>query len=294
VQRCFQNANMLQSCLKPSYSLRRQLLLSFGSTAFLTLVVVATVAAICTRIAGNTVSSRADDLLREQVRRRVVRNSHYVSETLMVYMNSLDKAVQLVTEIVQDRIVGYPEAGWEEDYYVPFFDRESARNKYPLNSSLLPMDWDIDMNINSKNIEEHLQGRTWAKDIASSFSSRPSYFMQGVCDPSATNAIDLTYYENCTSANNDYDTGGVIAPTTTSKGLYEKAADIGILLKPIFEAVPDLAFMGVYFYNSGAGSLVEYPGNNFPTTGQPYNSEGCEWMRYVSCIDADAEAVDLI
>lgn len=238
-------------------------------------MIVAAIATICSWKAGEIVKSRSESLLRNQVVRRLVRNSLYASETFTAYMHNLDEAVQLMTEIVQDRIVGYPEPGWEDDTYVPFLDKETGRNKYPLKSPFLRMDWDIERNINMSNIIENLQERgPGLTNFAFFLSSRPSYFMQGVCDPSEIDASAPTFFENCTSANNDYVTGGVIAPTPTSKGLYEKAADIGILLKPLFEAAPDVSSVGVYFYNSGAGSMVQYPGNVAGVAWNAYISEG--------------------
>lgn len=270
-------------------------MLSFGSAALLTLLIVATVAAVCVSIAGNTVSSGAEDLLRDQVMRRLVHNIRFESQTLYSYMYSMEGAVQLVVELVQDRIVGYPDAGWEQDEFVPFFDRVTETNMYPLKSTPLRMDWDIDRNMNDSNIDEHLQERaTGSREVVSFLSSLPSYFMQGVCDPNEIDASAPTYFANCSSANNDYLTGGVIAPSPTSKGLYEKAADLGVLLKPIYEASPDITSIGIYFFNSGAGSMVQYPGSMVTVTSRSYVSEGCDWMRYAPCAGSILRWVDPI
>lgn len=273
------------TCLKPTYSLRQQLMLSFGSASLLTLVIVVTVACICSNITGETVKDHTEDLLRAQVVRRLQVNSRSVAETFSAYIENLEGSVQLMTEMTQDRIVGYPRPGWEEDELVPFRNMETNSNKYPLNSPLIPMEWDIDVNINTENSKEHLQERAeWAQlgYFPPQSSSTASYFMQGVCDPSETNANSVTYYENCTDANNDWETGGVLQPTNTSSGLYKKAADLGVLLKPIFEAQAELSMSGVYFKNSGAGSMVQYPGNVWGATSRPYVSDGCEWMREIN------------
>lgn len=269
-----------RTCLRPSYSLRRQLLLSFGSAALLTLTIVVTAACITGYIAGETIKGRADGLLREQVVRRLVRNSRYVSETLSSYSENTEGAIELVTELVQDRIVGYPEPGWEEDLFVPFRDRETGTNKYPLKSPPLPFDWQFEPNINETNVQEHFPDRAHFLYAYNGLAaSEPIYFMQGCCDPSETDENSPSYYENCTDANNDVTTGGVLNPTPTHKGLYEKAADIGVLLKPIFEAEKEIVALGIFLQNSGSVSSVWYPAGNMGVFHGSYDSEGCDWMR---------------
>jgi hypothetical protein len=224
---------------------------------------------------------QSNQVLQGQIKNKLSANSRYVAKTLNNYIENLDKMLQLTVEIVQDRIVNYPFEGWEEDLYVPFLDMDSGTNKYPLKSPLLPLDWQVVANVNESNLDEHFQERAeWAKNLFP-VASIPSYFFQGICDPKETNITGHFYYENCTDANNDWRTGGVVAPTPTSKGLYEKAADIGPLLKPIFETHEDLSIVGVYFKNSGAGSMVQYPGPStyWGSMSLPYISAGCDWMR---------------
>jgi hypothetical protein len=239
---------------------------------------------VITYLSGKTVVDYSEEVLGRQLTRKLANNSKYVATTLSDYMDNLEKMVQLTVEIVQDRIVNYPFEGWEEDMYVPFRDMDSGTNKYPLKSPLLPLDWEIVANVDEANVDEHFQERAkWAKSFFP-VSSLPSYFFQGVCNPKETNISSHHYYKNCTGANNDWKTGGVVVPTLTSKGLYEKAADIGILLKPIFEANEDLFLIGVYFKNSGAGSFVQYPGpsTTWGAMSRPYVSGGCDWMRKIN------------
>jgi hypothetical protein len=275
---------LLKPCLKPSLSLRRQLLLSFGSAASVTLLTVTVVACVITYLSGKTVADYSENILGQQLTRKLENNSKYAAKTLSDYIDNLEKMVQLTVEIVQDRIVNYPFDGWEEDLYVPFRDMDSGTNKYPLKSPLLPLDWEVVANVNESNLDEHFQERAkWAESFFP-VSSLPSYFFQGVCDPKETNVSSHHYYKNCTDANNDWRTGGVVAPTRSSKGLYEKAEDIGILLKPIFEAHEDLFLIGVYFRNSGAGSFVQYPGpsTTWGALSRQYVSAGCDWMRNIN------------
>jgi hypothetical protein len=268
------------TCLKPSYSLRRQLLLSFGSTALLTLAIVVTVACICSRIAGNTVKEPSIELLEEQVVARLANNSRYVAETFTAYMSNMESTVQLMSALVEDRIMGYPNLGWEEDRHVPFLDMDSGAREYPLKSSPLPMDWAINNNVNLENAVEHVQERKkWVAYFPPISTASGSYFMQGVCDPEAMHPSSITHHGNCTVASNDPDTGGTVQPTATNKGLYEKAADIAVLLKPLFEMDPEILVAGIYFHNSGAGSQVQFPGNTRDGRISPYTSKGCDWMR---------------
>jgi len=271
-----------RTCLKPSYSLRRQLLLSFGLAGLLTLATVVAVACIFGYFAGQTIKEHADDLLREQVAQRLVRNSRYVSDSIATYFYNIQGSIQLTTDFVQDRIVGYPLDGWETDQYVPFKDRETGTNKYPLKAKPLALDWEFVPNIDAANAEEHLPDRTQEvlqKSYAAGAASESFYFFQGTCDPSDTNTSSPRYYKNCTDANNDPATGGVLRPTPTNKGLYEKSADIGALLKPIFEAEKEVAAAGVFFVNSGASSIVQYPSGVVGDLVSSYNSSGCEWLR---------------
>jgi len=206
-------------------------------------------------------------------------------------------------------IVGYGDLndnddnGWERDAYVPFRDRTTGRNVYPLNASPLALDWNVSQqrilnnnnnnNSNSNNNnndyahEEHWQGR-W--DGTEPFllqnhhlAPLPSFFLQGVCDPNETNVTAAAYYPNCTAAHNDVTTGGAVQPTDAAFALYQKSADIGILLKPFFEAQREIAHVRVDFHNQGAGATVSYPGgilNIIMNSGEAsYISQGCNWMR---------------
>ena len=266
---------------KPTHSLRRQLLWSFGSTAVVTLIVVVVTAGVCAHIAGERVMQRSNALLRKQVVARWVRNARFVSETMAAYFANVDGTVQLAVEVVRDRIVGYPDLpGWEQDLYVPFRNRETGTNQYPVKADPLPLDWQIDRNINLENFEEHMQSQrqNW-KLFLGNVSSSPTFFMQGVCDPDDIDPTSPTYYQNCTDANNNVTTGGKLHPTTTARALYEKSADIGWLaMKPLFEAQAEASALAVYFSNSGAGATISYPGSLYGVIVQNYTSDGCDWM----------------
>jgi hypothetical protein len=266
------------TCLKSSYSLRRQLLLSFGAFAVFTLSLVVALASITSHLAGRQVKGQSDDVMRAQVIASLTESSEFVGDTITAYLHALEGNVQLMVEATSERIVGYPNEGYEDDRHVPFNDSVSGSNKYPLKSPLPPLDWSINVNVNLLNAEEHMQERAEMARVFQISSESASYFIQGACDPSVNSSSVLTYYPNCTDANNNMETGGVIAPTNTSKWIHEKAADLVVFLKPLFEANPSVILNGVYFHNSGAGATIEYPGNVREGNREPYISGGCDWM----------------
>jgi hypothetical protein len=270
------------TCLKSIYSLRRQLLLSFGASAVFTLSLVVALASITSHLAGQQVRGQSDDIMRAQVIASLAESSEFVADTITAYLHALEGNVQLVVEATSERIVGYPNEGYEDDRHVPFNDSVSGSNKYPLKSPPPPLDWDINVNVNSLNAEEHMQERAGLFRQFQISSESASYFIQGACDPSVSNSSSLRYYQNCTEANNNMETGGVIAPTNTNKWIYEKAADLVVFLKPLYEANPSIILNGVYFHNSGAGATIDYPGYVRIGNGKPYVSEGCDWMREIN------------
>jgi len=279
----FSTSVLQTTCLKSTSSLRTQLLLSFGVSAFVSLAVVVILACTSAYLAGATVKDRADQLMRGQVTDNLLLSSQLVAEKLNAYMMDFEGTAQLMAEAIQDRIVGYPYEGWEDDRYVPFFDMDANDTRvYPLKMAPPRLDWDIDVNLNADVAVEHLQEREkWFKMFPQISTASAMYFMQGSCDPSQQDASGekpQVYYPNCTSANNDVTTGGVVQPTATNKGLYEKAGDISVFLKALFEAQYEAMVLGVYFVNSGAGSNLLYPGHYLDGSAPPYKSIGCDWM----------------
>jgi hypothetical protein len=281
-----------RACLNPADSLRRQLLLSFGLPAFLTIAFVVSLAVAFAHKAGVEVQDRAGRVLEEQVITKFVRSSSHVAEHISSYIDSVDRALQLMAEVTRDRIVGYPEPGWEDDLFVPFFDTETQRNMYPLKSPPPPLDWNITPNVNDENMKEHIpnvEPKTVYEHFYDGFES-PSgatasgistangvYLFQGSCDPNEHDPVARGYLANCTDEHNNMETGGILQPTNTSKWLQQKAGDLSVLIKPLYEAQPDVMLAGIYFVNSGAGSTLWYPGHKIKAGA--YTSEGCDWMR---------------
>jgi hypothetical protein len=268
------------TCLKPHYSLRYQLFMSYGITSAIAIGVVMLVATLTVKSTGDFVISEARDLLKSQVIANTRASSENAANTLSRKFEHLEGVVSLMAELVSDRIVGYPNNDWEADRHVPFFDSLSGKNVYPLLSDPLPPDWNITVNVNETNFQEHVQNRwSWYSNVVSTKSA--VYRMQGQCDPSETDATSRTYYKNCTEANNNLLTGGVLQPTVTNQYLAEKAADLAIFLKPLYETHTDVKTVGIYFANSGAGSSLVYPGQVIDGRSS-YESIGCDWMRAIN------------
>ena len=267
-------------CLKPQYSLRRQMFAAYGVTSAIAIGVVMIVAMLTVRSSGEEIQQHTRDLLREQVVASTLASSEHAANTLSKKLENLQGVASLLVQATRDRIVGYPGSGWEDDRHVPFFDTFTGRNVYPLKSDSLPLDWNISRNVDQSNYQEHLQDRyTWYSEPIT--TANAVYRVQGECDPSETDPASNAYYENCTDANNDIVTGGVVQPTSTSRYLKEKSADLAVFLKPLYESHPDVKLLGIYFANSGAGSSVAYPGTTRKGLSS-YRSIGCEWMREIN------------
>jgi len=261
------------------------MLLSFGVSSFVTLLVVVILACVSAYRAGNAVNLQSDVVMRRQVTENLLAASRLVSEQMDSYMVDLEGTVQLIVEAVKDRISGYPYPGWEEDRYVPFFDMDTQTRVYPLEQPPPPLEWDIVPNVNGDNAWEHVQEREpWLGEYGPAVSTASAaYFMQGACDPTQDDPRARTYFPNCTEANNNVTTGGVVQPTQTNRGLYQKSGDLSIFLKALFESQHNALAVGIYFHNSGAGSQVVFPGFHWRGPGhEPYESVGCDWMKEIN------------
>jgi len=146
------------------------------------------------------------------------------------------------------------------------------------------LDWNSTTNIlpTEADAQLHMQGRLqWYNHPRVQVSTAyAAYFFQGACDPSATNAEESTgYYPNCTAANNDLMTGGVVAPSPVNYFLATKAQDVVFALKSLYEAHDNIKQLGIYFFNAGAGSYIKFPATNRDAQGGNYTSAGCDWLR---------------
>ena len=272
--------------LNPSFTLRRQMLNTFGSISAVVILLVMIASIVASKATGTTIKRSADQNVDLWVDEYLASTARYVSETISpkVVPNDL---LSLMAEILKDRFYGYPN---DDDSEVPFFDMKTQSNVYPLmNEALGPdLDWDFSRdsedgqsgNIDENNYSEHL-GKNRYSWYSSQYprvsTSSAIYHMQGSCDPNATIG-SVTYHPNCTSANNDIDTGGVIAPTPTSRQVYRKSADLIPFIKALYEQDGDLYDLGYYFINGGAGSSMIFPHTSLDSS-STYLSVGCNWLR---------------
>ncbi|CAB9531048.1 expressed unknown protein (Partial), partial [Seminavis robusta] len=241
--------------MNPNLSLQRQVKTSFGLLAIFGVVSVMIFAITTTIYAGRSVQEHAQKIMRDQVLINIRQSSHMAAKTLSEEFDHLRGTTSILAELVRDRIVGYPNDGWEDDLHVPFpvqqqdsndnnnnnnnnNNPQQRANQYPLKSPLLPRDWNITRNLNATNLLEHLQERAyWVLDrrgekppqqpqshnqqqqhLMSLATTSSVFSFQGNCDPSVYSPADPAYYPRCTDANNNASTGGVVFPTTTAAG----------------------------------------------------------------------------
>ena len=194
-----------KTCLRPNLRLRRQMMLSFGIVSTLTLCIMMVATITLSVSTGNSVKARCREPLDEWLSDNTA-TARYVTEAFAPKLPS--NIVDSLHAIVRDRFEGYPDAqGYEDDSLVPFYDVTTKRQRYPLDLPMLPMDWQLDPNVDVRNADEQLQGRGhWFPGFMVSTASA-FYGMQGTCDPEETNKTAATYYPNCTDAHNNMTTG---------------------------------------------------------------------------------------
>jgi hypothetical protein len=278
-----------KTCMKPSYTLQWQVFLSFGVPSIILFLLVTILSCVATLVARNVARDSGRKLLRSQSAERVRLASDGVFASISAYQGFNEGAFQLAVEFVRERIVGYPNDGWEDDRHVPFLNSETNTSQYPLNGDPVPLDWQLDFNINDENQQEHLQGR-WDWDYEQnsnvsmidqalywSSSLSGAFFFQGTCDLLAQPGSRF-YAPNCTEARNNISTGGAVAPNNTTRSLHRKSSELQILLKALHESHDGALAITVHFFNNGAGATLQYPGMAFDRN-FTHVSSGCEWMR---------------
>ena len=121
--------------LNPSYPLRRQMLLTFGTVSSLTILLVMIVAIVASIATGNVIKDETNTNVEQWIDDFTVSTSRLVAEALspMIMPSNL---VDLMVEIAQDRFSGYPTA--KDDSMTPFYDAENKTNTYPLKNKPLP------------------------------------------------------------------------------------------------------------------------------------------------------------
>lgn len=227
--------------------------------------------------------------------RQLGHSARKAADTLTRKLSNFDGLVTILSETARDRFVGYPDhPSYADDSLVPFLQYSETGESiysYPLESSPLPRDWEIVPNVNALNGKEHLQDRVswYGKGIDGQGTLMVStasavYRQQGACDPSISDPNNKAYYPGCTEANNDFSTGGAVAPTETAGLIAAKAADLNFILKPLYEYHNETRGLGYYFANSGAGSVTSYP-HLLQNGLARYTSAGCDWMAEPNPLD---------
>jgi hypothetical protein len=260
-------------CLRPNYTLRKQMMLSFGSINLITIAVVVSVCVVLSLSAGENVKSASSYTLDQLAKQSLGYRSRYLAEALTESIILLD-TVKFLHQATQDRFEGHPNP---TDEHVPFFDINSGTNIYPVRGPAMPLEWDISPNVNESNFEEHLQSRQKLYENRPVDTRTAGFFMQGACNPLETNTSGDAYWPNCTTANNDIATGGVVVPSNQTELYYRKGGDMVPILRAVFEQYDVIGEVGLYFLNNGAGATIIYP-QYIVSTQSTYVSTGCDWL----------------
>mmetsp|Transcript_25294 Transcript_25294/g.50638 ORF Transcript_25294/g.50638 Transcript_25294/m.50638 type:complete len:1747 (-) Transcript_25294:50-5290(-) len=278
--------------LNPSYSLRKQMLLTFGAVSTITIVGITVISIVAAYVAGHQAKQDSMENAEQLFKTSLGTTARYVAESISPRLMPVGVA-NIMKEFLLDRFAGYPDV--EDDSATPFYSSSANASIYPFTmmDPLLPMDWDFSHtsdeakgNVNETNYLEHVQNSkrlSWYSMYPRLSTENSLYFMQGSCNPGATasnltDAASFDYFPNCTDANNDISTGGVVAPTSVNAQIARKGASLSPLLKSLFEYHQDIKVVGYYFSNEGAGSLMQFP--HYEINGRStYVSIGCDWMR---------------
>ena len=248
--------------LKPKYSLRFQLWISFGSTAALAIVIVCVSAAILSIQAGKVVQATAESALQEQVVRTIQSSSALLADTVAKNLDNLLTSVSILATVTQDRM--------DEPFYDTPNTTTTTRGKqqYPLMDIEAPLDWELQANVDDTNFEEHIQLQRYSwYPFDMNLSTAHAKFRSQV-----------------------YGYTGVIDHTNSSvietQALRRKVSSLQYVLKPLYETHGSVKLAGVYLKNQGYGASLLFPSYaNFHVGKKPtgsYKSIGCDWMRNIN------------
>ena len=272
-------------CLSPHYTLKTQLMLSFGGVTILTVVAVVVACVVATHVTAQTIKRINQDAFEDRLVLDIETSTvNYLAETLEHQFMPLD-LVNILVEATKDRFQGYPGSLFED--MTPFRDIATGNATYPIVGRPMPLNWQIPSDINEDNYEEHVQQLRWENFYRSqpmASTANGVFIMQGTCDPTVTNESARFYAPNCTTANNNVETGGAVHPVPSTYPLYRMSSDLVPLLKAIFEVRSEINDLGIYFANMGAGAITSFPA--YPVdTQSTYKSIGCDWMNSLNPVD---------
>ena len=273
-------------CLSPKYSLKTQLMLSFGLVNTITVILVLIGSIVASFLVGENVKAINEDAFKGKLVPKIeASTARYLAETLEQQFMPLD-LVDLLIEAAQDRFQGYPGSMFDDDQ-VPFRDIYTGKNIYPIIGNPPLLDWQITRDITESNYEEHVQKDRWEiffRHQRAASTANGVFLMQGACDPNEFDELAPSYWPNCTDNNNNFTSGGIIVPVPSAEPIYRKMADIVPLLKALFESTPELQDVGIYFASMGAGASLSFPAYSLDTQSS-YISVGCDWMNTSNPLD---------
>ena len=260
-------------CLNPRFTLKTQMMISFGSLNVIIILLVVIICVVMTQWIGLETNRLVRKNFDETISKAMQLNGKYLADAFNSAFVMNDK-VDLVHDVIQDRFEGYPNPS---DDKVPFFDMETNTNIYPIIGEPMPIRWDVQSNTNEDNYEEFVDSRwKYFKNISVD-TTNAGFSFQGSCDPSETNSSGLSYGPNCTDANNNIQTGGVVAPSEETEMYHRKGSDLVPILRALFETREQVREIHISFLNNGAGATIIYP--HYARNHQlDYISEGCEWL----------------
>jgi hypothetical protein len=260
-------------CLRPGFTLRTQMMLSFGSICIMTITVVVAICIALTVLAADNVRDTATVTVEQIAYKYRATRARYVAEALGQRLLLFD-IVKLIDEATMDRFDGYPDPS---DNGVPFKDMNTQTNIYPLVGHPMPLEWNVTPNVNEDNYNEFVQSR-WPFYVSRPVdASNAGFSFQGLCDPNETDPMGDLYWPNCTEANNDIQTGGVTAPSSMTELLHRKGSDLVPLFRALFESREEIRDLGLGFLNNGAGAFINFP-HYAVSTHSSFVSIGCDWL----------------
>ena len=268
-------------CLRPGYSLRRQLLSTFGFLTALSLIVLTFITLLTAGLTTRNVKAEATSALHTWADRTVTSYATNSIESIYVHVMLLWTSLRLLRVVTQERLRGYPAApGYVNDTLTPFRTGDTSnpswipsstfRTIYPLKAPrLLPFPWEVVGNVNDTNAVEHLQDHRlgWYDGLMNLSTAEASVFVAGQCNPNIDNINN-----NNTRCNS--------ATSPTFSMLHERVSEFATpFLKAIYESVDDLKVVGLYLFNDGDGMSVTFPSfSNAHNTNATYVSSGCDWL----------------
>ena len=273
------------TCLRPKYSLRTQLFLSFGIVTVLSVVFVMATAIVTTREAGERVVARGVSSADEWVIGRMIPLARYMGEILDQKHTSLDGLTLLLSQATQDRLRGYPNTpGYQQDTSTPFYNQYTQQNQYPgllqQRRQRIPFDWQIppsNNNTNEKDKEESFPGgrSSWYQGEIGISSDSPVMLLQGTCDPTVPDKESPLFLPNCSVYGLSVQSP---PPTRHLDALHRRCSEYAPpFLKALYEYHTDIQQLGLYLVNEGVGASIVYPGRTLNGT-KAYRSNGCEWI----------------